>query len=90
MSNGALSKARLDRMHDVMAGHVERGALPGLVTLVSRHGEVRVDTIGTTAVAPAAPSAPSTVLRLSSAMPQILKDFHEQRKTSARPTSHKP
>ena len=36
MSTSGLSKARLGRMHDVMAGHVARGALPGLVTLVSR------------------------------------------------------
>ena len=43
---GGLSKARLGRMQDVMAGHVERGAVPGLVTLVSRRGEVHVDAIG--------------------------------------------
>lgn len=36
MSTGGLSEARLGRMHDVMAGHVERGEVPGLVTLVSR------------------------------------------------------
>ena len=41
--SGGLSKARLERMHDVMAGHVERGVVPGLVTLVSRRGEVHVD-----------------------------------------------
>jgi CubicO group peptidase (beta-lactamase class C family) len=29
-----------------MAGHVERGDLPGLVMLVSRHGEVQVDAMG--------------------------------------------
>ncbi len=46
MSTGGLSKARLARMHDVMAGHVERGGVPGLVTLVSRRGEVHVDAIG--------------------------------------------
>jgi hypothetical protein len=40
MSIGGLSKARLARMHDVMAGHVERGAVPGVVTLVNRRGEV--------------------------------------------------
>ena len=45
MSAG-FSKARLGRMHDVMAAHVERGGVPGLVTLVSRHGEVHVDAIG--------------------------------------------
>jgi CubicO group peptidase (beta-lactamase class C family) len=36
----------LSRLHDVMAGYVERGELPGLVTLVGRHGEVHADAIG--------------------------------------------
>jgi len=36
-------KAGLGRMHDVMAGYVERGDVPGIVTLVSRRGEVHVD-----------------------------------------------
>jgi hypothetical protein len=40
MTAGGLSKARLDRLHGVMAGYVERGEMPGLVTLVSRRGEV--------------------------------------------------
>jgi len=43
---GGLSKMRLGRMHDVMARYVEDGAMPGLVTLISRHGEVHVDVIG--------------------------------------------
>jgi CubicO group peptidase (beta-lactamase class C family) len=46
MSTGRLSKERLGRMHTVMAGYVERGELPGLVTLVSRRGETHVDPIG--------------------------------------------
>jgi CubicO group peptidase (beta-lactamase class C family) len=46
MSNGGLSKARLGRMHEVMAGYVERNEVPGLVTLVSRCGETHVDAIG--------------------------------------------
>jgi CubicO group peptidase (beta-lactamase class C family) len=46
MGNGGLSKARLGRMHDVMAGYVDRGEVPGLVTLVSRCGETHVDAIG--------------------------------------------
>jgi CubicO group peptidase (beta-lactamase class C family) len=41
-----LSKAGFDRLRGVMAGHVERGDLPGLVMLASRHGEVHVDAIG--------------------------------------------
>ena len=46
MGTGELSRARLGRMHDVMADHVARGDQPGLVTLVSRRGEVHVDVIG--------------------------------------------
>jgi CubicO group peptidase (beta-lactamase class C family) len=41
-----LSKAGLERLHGVMGGDVERGDVPGLVMLVSRHGEAHVDTIG--------------------------------------------
>jgi hypothetical protein len=37
-----LSKARLRRMHDVLAGRIEQGVAPGIVTAVSRHGEVRL------------------------------------------------
>ena len=36
MSADGLSKTRLERMHSVMAGYVERGELPGLVTLLAR------------------------------------------------------
>ncbi len=49
MSSG-LSKARLGRMHRTMARYVESGEVPGVVTLVSRRGEVHVDTIGAKAV----------------------------------------
>ena len=34
-------------MHDVLAGHVERGDVPGIVTLITRRGETHVDAIGT-------------------------------------------
>ena len=44
--SGGFAKARLARMREVMAGHVERGAMPGLVTLVSRRDEVHVEAIG--------------------------------------------
>jgi hypothetical protein len=45
-SIGGLSVTRLGRLHAVMAGSVERGDVPGLVTLVSRRGAVHVDAIG--------------------------------------------
>ena len=38
----AFCQAGLDRIHDVMAGYVDRGEIPGIVTLVSRKGELRV------------------------------------------------
>jgi CubicO group peptidase (beta-lactamase class C family) len=66
MSNGGLSKARLGRMHAVMAGHVERGDLPGLVTLVSRHGEVHVDAIGMKALGGSDPMRRDTIFRIAS------------------------
>ena len=52
-----LSKARLGRMHDVMAGHIEAGEMPGTVTLVSRGGETHVDAIGDIAICLGPPSA---------------------------------
>jgi CubicO group peptidase (beta-lactamase class C family) len=66
MSRAGLSKARLERMHDVMAGHVERGVAPGLVTAVSRRGEVHVDAIGTKAVGGGGPIERDTIFRISS------------------------
>ncbi|MGZ5871528.1 MAG: serine hydrolase domain-containing protein [Bradyrhizobium sp.] len=60
-----LSKKVLGRIHDVMAGHVERGDVPGLVTLVSRHGEVHVDAIGRLAF-DGLPMARDTIFRITS------------------------
>jgi hypothetical protein len=37
MADGGLSKARLSRVAEVMSGYAERGEVPGVVMLVSRH-----------------------------------------------------
>src|SRR5436190_21847503 len=66
MSTGGLSRDRLGRMHDVMAGYIERGELPGLVTLVSRRGEVHVDAIGMKAVGGLDSMRRDTIFRISS------------------------
>jgi CubicO group peptidase (beta-lactamase class C family) len=66
MSTAGLSRTRLAHMHDVMAGYVERGEVPGLVTLVSRRGEVHVDVIGTQAIADSVPMRRDTIFRISS------------------------
>ena len=47
MVSSGLSQSRLGRMHDVMAGYVERGEVTGLVTLVCRRDDLHVDAIGT-------------------------------------------
>jgi CubicO group peptidase (beta-lactamase class C family) len=62
---GGLSKARLARLHDIMASHVEAGDRPGLVTLVSRRGEVHVDAIGTMALG-GAPMQRDSIFRIAS------------------------
>jgi CubicO group peptidase (beta-lactamase class C family) len=66
MSVGGLSKARLDRLHGVMAGYVERGEMPGLVTLVSRRGETHVDVIGKKALGGSEPMRRDTIFRIAS------------------------
>ena len=66
MSTGGLSTARLGRIHEVMAGHVERGVVPGVVTLVSRRGEVYVEAIGTKAFGGSDPMRRDTIFRIAS------------------------
>src|SRR5438445_6234114 len=46
MSSGGFSGVGVRRMHDVLAAYVERGELPGLVTVVSRRGETLVKAVG--------------------------------------------
>ena len=66
MNTSGLSEARLGRMHDVMAGYVERGEVPGLVTLVSRRGEAHIEAMGTLAVGGGQPVQRDTIFRISS------------------------
>jgi CubicO group peptidase (beta-lactamase class C family) len=66
MSDGGLSKTRLGRMHEVMAGYVERGEMPGLVTLLCRRGEVHVDAIGKLSTGGHDPMRHDTIFRIAS------------------------
>jgi len=61
-----LSPDRLTHLHDVLARHVEAGAAPGLVSVVSRRGEAHLDVIGSTSLDGHAPVAADTIFRLSS------------------------
>jgi CubicO group peptidase (beta-lactamase class C family) len=60
-----LSPRRLGRMHDVMTSYVERNAVPGIVTLLARRGEVHVDVLGVQAVG-GAPMRRDTIFRIAS------------------------
>jgi CubicO group peptidase (beta-lactamase class C family) len=64
--SGGLSRTRLERMHDVLAGRIEQGVAPGIVTAVSRHGEVHVDAIGMQDIAGKVPMRHDTIFRTAS------------------------
>ncbi len=66
MSGGGLSAARLERMSEVMTGYVERGVVPGLVTLVSRRGEHVAEAIGQKEFDGSEPMKGDTIFRIAS------------------------
>jgi len=72
MNNGEFSEARLGRMRDVMAGHVGRCVVPGVVTLLSRRSEVQVDAIGTKAFGGSEPMRRDTIFRIASVTKPIV------------------
>src|ERR1035438_3040582 len=54
----SFSATGLARVHQVLARHVERNAVPGVVALIGRDGETHVDAIGAV--------RPDTIFRMSS------------------------
>ena len=66
MTRGWFSETGLARLHDVMAGHVERGDMPGCIALVARHGRAHVDVIGTRTFGDAGPLRRDDVFRITS------------------------
>ena len=72
-STGGLSEARLGRLRGVMEGHIERGEVPGVVTLVSRRGEVHVASLGTMAFGGGGPMMRrDTIFRIASMTKPII------------------
>jgi CubicO group peptidase (beta-lactamase class C family) len=65
MRTAGLSAMRLDNMHEVMAGYVERDEVPGIVYAVSRGDDVHVDTLGRQAIC-GVPAQRDTIFRISS------------------------
>jgi CubicO group peptidase (beta-lactamase class C family) len=66
MTSAPLSEEQLIRLHEVMAWHVERGAMPGLIALVARQGQVHVDVIGTKAFGDRQPMGRDAIFRIAS------------------------
>lgn len=60
------SREGLERLHAAMAAHVERGDLPGVVTLLARGDEVHTDAIGSLSFGGAAPMRRDTIFRIAS------------------------
>jgi CubicO group peptidase (beta-lactamase class C family) len=49
-----------------MMGYVERGEVPGIITVVSRHGEVHIDAVGNTSLDGSDPMRRDTIFRIAS------------------------
>ena len=62
----AFSKPRLDHMHQVLSGYIDRKEMPGLVALVSHHDDVHVETLGTLSFNQSAPMRTDTIFRIAS------------------------
>lgn len=71
MNEHAFSADRLARMRDIMARHVERGEMPGLVYTLHRHGETVIETIGAQSVA-GDPMRRDSIFRIASMSKPIL------------------
>ena len=64
--NPAFSKPRLERMHQILSGCIDRKEMPGLVALVSHHDEVHIETLGTLSFEQSAPMRTDTIFRIAS------------------------
>ncbi|MEO8801326.1 MAG: serine hydrolase domain-containing protein [Polyangiaceae bacterium] len=66
MTRKTSSATTTRRLHDVLGAHVARGALPGLVWLVSQGDELHVEAIGALCRGGADPMRRDTIFRISS------------------------
>jgi CubicO group peptidase (beta-lactamase class C family) len=71
MSGSGLSAARLRRLDDVLARHVDSGEIPGLVAIVARRGEVHEVTLGA-AETGGGPMRRDAIFRIASVSKQIV------------------
>jgi CubicO group peptidase (beta-lactamase class C family) len=66
ITTNKLNEARVADLHTTMTGYVERGDIPGIVTLIGRGGEIHVDAIGTKAIGEKEPMRRDTIFRIAS------------------------
>ena len=66
MSSQGLSDAGLEHLHEVMAGHVAAGRVPGLVLGLSRGDDVHIDAIGAAAAGGTEPMRLDAIFRITS------------------------
>ncbi|MDM0112045.1 serine hydrolase domain-containing protein [Variovorax sp. J22R133] len=65
-SKQPLNASRVAQLHDAMRQHVERGDIPGIVTLVARGDDVHVNAVGTLTIDGKAPIRRDTIFRVAS------------------------
>jgi len=66
MTIDKLNAAQVADLHMTMAGHIERGDIPGIVTLIGRGDEMHVDAIGMKTVGGTEPMRRDTIFRIAS------------------------
>jgi CubicO group peptidase (beta-lactamase class C family) len=66
MTTNKLNKARVADLRATMTGYIERGDIPGIVTLVGRGDEIHVDAVGSKAIDGKEPMRRDTIFRIAS------------------------
>lgn len=66
MGRRGLLQPRLDRLHDVLSGYVDRKQIPGMVALVSRGDDVHVEVLGSLSLDNAASMKRDAIFRIAS------------------------
>jgi CubicO group peptidase (beta-lactamase class C family) len=66
MRTEGFSKARIERMHRVLSGFIERKEMPGMLALLSHRDEVHLEAFGTMSFGDPAPMKRDTVFRIAS------------------------
>jgi CubicO group peptidase (beta-lactamase class C family) len=66
MHRTGFSKSGLQKLHTGLSGYVERGEIPGLVALVSRHDDLHIETLGSLSINESFPITRDAIFRIAS------------------------